>query len=60
MTVLKRTLVARSGNRFKLDRPLRENLWLRAGYLVLTGTRNSLLGQYRANDEVVFQARMTF
>jgi hypothetical protein len=27
-TVLKRTLVARSGNRFKLDRPLRENLWL--------------------------------
>jgi hypothetical protein len=27
-TVLKRTLVARSGRRFKLDRPLRENLWL--------------------------------
>lgn len=27
-TVLKRTLVARSGNRFKLDRGLRENLWL--------------------------------
>jgi nitrous oxidase accessory protein NosD len=26
--VLKRTLVARSGDRFKLDRPLRENLWL--------------------------------
>lgn len=26
-TVLKRTLVARSGNRFKLDTPLRENLW---------------------------------
>jgi len=26
-TVLKRTLVARSGQRFKLDRPLRENLW---------------------------------
>jgi hypothetical protein len=25
--VLKRTLVARSGNRFKLDRALRENLW---------------------------------
>jgi hypothetical protein len=39
---------------------VREGLWLRAGYLVLTGTRNSLLGQYRANDEVVFQARMTF
>ena len=27
-TVIKRTLVARSGDRFKLDRPLRENLWL--------------------------------
>jgi len=27
-TVLKRTLVARDGNRFKLDRALRENLWL--------------------------------
>jgi len=27
-TVIKRTLVARSGNRFKLDRPLRENIWL--------------------------------
>jgi nitrous oxidase accessory protein NosD len=27
--VIKRTLVARSGNRFKLDRGLRENLWLR-------------------------------
>jgi hypothetical protein len=26
--VIKRTLVARSGNRFRLDRPLRENLWL--------------------------------
>jgi hypothetical protein len=26
--ILKRTLVARSGNRFKLDRPLRKNYWL--------------------------------
>lgn len=26
-TVLKRTLIARSGNRFKLDKPLRENVW---------------------------------
>ncbi len=39
---------------------LRDDLWLRAGYLVLTGTRDSILGQFRANDEVVFQARMTF
>ena len=29
--VLKRTLVARDGNRFKLDRPLRENFWLMGG-----------------------------
>jgi hypothetical protein len=28
MTVVKRTLVARSGRRFKLDKALRENLWL--------------------------------
>jgi hypothetical protein len=28
MTVAKRTLVARDGNRFKLDRALRENFWL--------------------------------
>jgi len=27
---LKRTLVARSGSRFKLDRPLRKDLWLKA------------------------------
>ncbi|NBR05901.1 MAG: hypothetical protein EBT92_09030 [Planctomycetes bacterium] len=27
-TVIKRTLVAKSGNRFKLDKALRENLWL--------------------------------
>lgn len=26
--VIKRTIVARSGNRFKLDKPLRENVWL--------------------------------
>jgi hypothetical protein len=35
-TVLKRTLVARTGNRFKLDRPLRENLWLMAEATVST------------------------
>jgi hypothetical protein len=29
--VLKRTLVARTGPRFKLDRPLRENLWIMHG-----------------------------
>jgi hypothetical protein len=27
-TVIKRTIIARSGNRFKLDRGLRENVWL--------------------------------
>lgn len=27
-TTLKRTLIARDGKRFKLDRPLKENLWL--------------------------------
>lgn len=35
-TVIKRTLVARNGNRFKLDRPLRENLWKRGNATVST------------------------
>jgi hypothetical protein len=34
--VLKRTLVARSGNRFRLDRPLRDNLWLLGGATAAT------------------------
>src|SRR4030095_13829954 len=29
--VLQRPLVAKGGNRFKLDRPLRENFWLMGG-----------------------------
>ena len=35
-TVLKRTLVARTGNRFKLDKPLRENFWQMHGATVST------------------------
>jgi hypothetical protein len=35
-TVLKRTLVASSGGRFKLDRALRENFWLREGATAAT------------------------
>jgi hypothetical protein len=34
--VLKRTLVARSGKRFKLDRPLRKNFWLMGGSTAAT------------------------
>lgn len=34
--IVKRTLVARSGNRFKLDRPLRENFWLAGETTVAT------------------------
>ncbi len=34
--VVKRTLVARSGNRFKLDRALRENFWLKGDTTVST------------------------
>ncbi len=37
-----------------------DNLWVRAGYLALAGVRDSVLGQFRDNDEVVFQARMSF
>ena len=39
--VLKRTLVARSGNRFKLDKPLRENLWQMQGASVSAGRTTS-------------------
>ncbi len=35
-TVIKRTLVARSGNRFKLDKGLRENLWSPGSPIVST------------------------
>ncbi|MBI2946815.1 MAG: right-handed parallel beta-helix repeat-containing protein [Verrucomicrobia bacterium] len=35
-TVVKRTLVARVGNRFKLDRALRENFWKRSNATVST------------------------
>jgi len=34
--VIKRTLVARSGNRFKLDRALRKNVWLQGDSTVAT------------------------
>lgn len=34
--IIKRTLVARNGNRFKLDRALRENVWLAGEPRVLT------------------------
>src|SRR5262249_53565088 len=34
--VLRRTLVARSGKRFKLDRPLRENFWVMGDPTVAT------------------------
>lgn len=37
-----------------------ENLRLRLGYLTIGGPRTTLLGQYKENDQVVFQARYTF
>ena len=46
--VMKRTLVARSGNRFKLDRALRENLWCRDGGTV--SSLFSLLGGEEIED----------
>lgn len=64
--VLKRTLVARSGARFKLDRPLRENLWVMHGatastlFPILSGDHVedvrlenlTLDGNRAANDEL--------
>jgi uncharacterized protein DUF1302 len=39
---------------------VRDDLRLRLGYLAIDGPRTSLLGQFRANDEVVIQARYSF
>jgi hypothetical protein len=50
-TVLKRTLVARSGCRFKLDRALRENLWLMGAATV--STLFPLLGGENISDVVI-------
>lgn len=63
-TVIKRTLVAKSGNRFKLDRALRENLWLMSDSYAATlfplitgeyvhglGIENLAIDGNRANNE---------
>ncbi len=39
---------------------VRDDLRLRLGYLALGGPRESILGQFRDNDEVVLQARYSF
>src|SRR6202023_3026 len=50
-TVIKRTLVARSGNRFKLDKALRENLWL-AGEATATTLFPILSGESVSNVHI--------
>lgn len=63
-TVIKRTLIARSGNRFKIDKALRENIWLMGEptvatlFPLLTGEfisniaiENLVLDGNRANNE---------
>ncbi len=39
---------------------IRDDLRVRVGYLAIGGPRLSLIGQFRDNDEVVFDARWTF
>jgi hypothetical protein len=39
---------------------VRDDLRVRLGYLVIGGSKNSLIGQYKGNDEVVLQARWSF
>jgi hypothetical protein len=39
---------------------VRDDLRVRVGYLMVGGARESLIGQFRDNDEVVFQARYSF
>lgn len=47
-TVIKRTLIARSGNRFKLDKGLRENLWI-AGKPMASTLYPILSGEFITN-----------
>ena len=64
ITIIKRTLIARSGNRFKLDKALRENIWLMGDpsvsslFPILTGEfvhniaiENLVLDGNRANND---------
>ena len=44
----------------RLSYLLRDDLRLRLGYLAIGGPEESLIGQFRTNDEVVFQARYSF
>jgi hypothetical protein len=44
----------------RLSYVVRDDLRLRVGYLALGGPRRSLIGQFRENDEVVFQGRWSF
>jgi hypothetical protein len=44
----------------RMSYTLRDDLRLRLGYLAIGGPRDSLLGQFRENDEFVMQARYTF
>jgi hypothetical protein len=37
-----------------------DNFWVRAGYLFIAGTSNSVIGEYKRNDEVFVQARLSF
>jgi len=47
-TYIKRTLIARTGNRFKLDRPLRDNFW-RRGNAVAISIFPLVTGEYIAD-----------
>lgn len=37
-----------------------DHFWVRAGYLFIAGTSNSVIGEYGNNDEVFVQARYSF
>ena len=50
---IKRTLVARDGNRFKLDRPLRDNVWLDSKQEAAAETLFPLLSGENIEDTVI-------
>ena len=55
------TLERSSGLVFpRVSYQLTDGLRVRVGYLAISGTRDSLIGEFRQNDEFVFQLRYSF
>jgi hypothetical protein len=45
---------------FKVTYAITDNLRIRAGYLAIAGSRNSIIGQYHDNDQGFLQLRYSY